>query len=70
MHQKLICVEHHNEPTKKKQSLNNNQDEAFTDFFARVGIDPNNELKESLKRATKSKVIKETKVFIPLVFVG
>jgi len=29
LHQKLICVEHHNEPTKKKQSLNNNQDEAF-----------------------------------------
>ena len=40
--------------TIEKVNKYNNQDEAFTDFFARVGIDPNNELKESIKKATKS----------------
>lgn len=42
----------------------NNQDEAFTDFFARVGIDPNNELKESVKKATGSGVLKEAVDYI------
>ena len=46
--------------TIEKVNKYNNQDEAFTDFFARIGIDPNNELKESLKKATKSKIIKES----------
>lgn len=45
--------------TIEKVNKYNNQDEAFTDFFARVGIDPNNELKESVKKATGSGVSKE-----------
>ena len=50
--------------TIEKVNKYNNQDEAFTDFFARVGIDPNNELKESIKKATKSEVLTEADTYI------
>lgn len=50
--------------TIEKVNKYNNQDEAFIDFFARVGIDPNNELKESVKKATGSGVLKEAVDYI------
>ena len=46
--------------TIEKVNKYNSQEEAFTDFFARVGIDPNNELKESIQKATGSGKIKES----------